>query len=70
VAFLGWNRSVSQIVDPLPTIVQAPRLFAGQIQLGDITQSSSAFLQVHGSLSFFRAVYDSFASYPGGHHPP
>ncbi|MDT5264644.1 MAG: vitamin B12/bleomycin/antimicrobial peptide transport system ATP-binding/permease protein [Mycobacterium sp.] len=63
VAFLGWNRSVSQIVDPLPTIVQAPRLFAGQIQLGDITQSSSAFLQVHGSLSFFRAVYDSFASY-------
>jgi putative ATP-binding cassette transporter len=40
-----------------------PRLFAGQIQLGDITQSSSAFLQVHGSLSFFRAVYDSFASY-------
>jgi vitamin B12/bleomycin/antimicrobial peptide transport system ATP-binding/permease protein len=63
VAFLGWNRSVSQIVDPLPTVVQAPRLFAGQIQLGDITQSSSAFLQVHGSLSFFRAVYDSFASY-------
>jgi vitamin B12/bleomycin/antimicrobial peptide transport system ATP-binding/permease protein len=63
VAFLGWNRSVSQIVDPLPTIVQAPRLFAGQIQLGDVTQSSSAFLQVHGSLSFFRAVYDSFASY-------
>jgi putative ATP-binding cassette transporter len=63
VAFLGWNRSVSQIVDPLPTVVQAPRLFAGQIQLGDITQSSSAFLQVHDSLSFFRAVYDSFASY-------
>ena len=63
VAFLGWNRSVTQIVDPLPTIVQAPRLFAGQIQLGDITQSSSAFLQVHGSLAFFRAVYDSFASY-------
>ena len=63
VAFLGWNRSMSQIVDPLPTVVQAPRLFAGQIQFGDVTQSSSAFVQVHGSLSFFRAVYDSFASY-------
>ena len=31
--FLGWNRSMNQIVDPLPTIVQAPRLFAGQIRL-------------------------------------
>jgi putative ATP-binding cassette transporter len=44
-------------------VVQAPRLFAGEIQLGDVTQSSSAFLSVHDSLAFFRAVYDSFASY-------
>ena len=28
IAFLGWNRSMNQIVDPLPTVVQAPRLFA------------------------------------------
>ena len=63
IAFLGWNRSMSQIVDPLPTVVQAPRLFAGEIQLGDVTQSSSAFLIVHDSLSFFRAVYDAFAGY-------
>jgi putative ATP-binding cassette transporter len=63
VAFLGWNRSMSQIIDPLPLIVQAPRLFAGDIQLGDVTQSASAFGRVHDSLSFFRAVYDSFASY-------
>ncbi len=34
IAFLGWNRSMSQIVDPLPIVVQAPRVFAGQIQLG------------------------------------
>jgi putative ATP-binding cassette transporter len=61
--FLGWNRSMNQIVDPLPTVVQAPRLFAGEIQLGDITQSSTAFRQVHDSLAFFRAVYDSFANY-------
>jgi putative ATP-binding cassette transporter len=61
--FLGWNRSMNQIVSPLPTVVQAPRLFAGEIQLGDVTQSSSAFISVHDSLAFFRAVYDSFANY-------
>jgi putative ATP-binding cassette transporter len=63
IAFLGWNRSMNQIVSPLPTVVQAPRLFAGEIQLGDVTQSSSAFLSVHDSLAFFRAVYDAFAGY-------
>jgi vitamin B12/bleomycin/antimicrobial peptide transport system ATP-binding/permease protein len=63
IAFLGWNRSMNEIVDPLPTIIQAPRLFAGQIQFGDVTQSSSAFNQLQGSLSFFRAVYDAFAGY-------
>ena len=63
IAFLGWNRSMSQIVDPLPTLVQAQRLFDGQIQLGDVTQSSHAFGRVANSLSFFRNVYDSFASY-------
>ncbi len=41
IAFLGWNRSMNQIVDPLPTIVQAPRLFDGQIQLGDVTSRRS-----------------------------
>jgi vitamin B12/bleomycin/antimicrobial peptide transport system ATP-binding/permease protein len=61
--FLGWNRAISQIVDPLPTVVQAPRLFAGEIDFGDVTQSSSAFGQLHDSLSWFRAVYDSFANY-------
>ncbi|WP_158168616.1 ABC transporter ATP-binding protein/permease [Mycolicibacterium smegmatis] len=63
VAFLGWNRSISQIIEPLPLIVQAPRLFAGELQLGDVTQSSSAFARVQSSLSFFRAVYDAFAGY-------
>jgi vitamin B12/bleomycin/antimicrobial peptide transport system ATP-binding/permease protein len=63
LAFLGWNKAMNQIVSPLPTIVQARRLFAGEIQFGDVTQSSSAFLQVHDSLAFFRAIYDSFASY-------
>jgi putative ATP-binding cassette transporter len=63
VAFIGWNRSMNQIVDPLPTVIQAPRMFDGQISLGDVTQSSSAFVQLQGSLSFFRSVYDAFASW-------
>jgi putative ATP-binding cassette transporter len=63
VAFLGWNKAMSQIIDPLPIIVQAPRLFAGELKFGDVSQSSAAFGSLQGSLSFFRAVYDAFASY-------
>jgi putative ATP-binding cassette transporter len=63
IAFLGWNRSMNDIVDPLPTVIQAPRLFAGEIQYGDVMQSASAFNQLQSSLSFFRSVYDAFASY-------
>jgi vitamin B12/bleomycin/antimicrobial peptide transport system ATP-binding/permease protein len=63
VAFLGWDIASHQIIGPLPFIVQAPRLLAGELTLGDVTQSRGAFLSVHDSLSFFRAVYDSFASY-------
>ena len=43
VLFTGWNLSMSQAIDPLPFIVQAPRLFAQQISLGDIFQSSTTF---------------------------
>ena len=63
VLFTGWNLSMSQAIDPLPFIVQAPRLFAREISLGDIFQSATAFHTIHNSLSFFRAAYDSFASY-------
>ena len=63
LALLGWNNSISQVINPLPLVVQAQRLFKGQISFGDVTQSASAFSSVHDSLSFFRAVYDSFAAY-------
>jgi len=63
LALLGWNQTISQIINPLPLVIQAQRLFKGQISFGDVTQSASAFNNVHDSLSFFRAVYDSFASY-------
>ncbi|HEV7583416.1 MAG TPA: ABC transporter ATP-binding protein/permease [Mycobacterium sp.] len=63
VGFIGWNVTVTQAINPLPFIVQAPRLFAGSIRLGDVTQSASAFRHIEDSLSFFRNAYDRFASY-------
>ncbi|MGI9124869.1 MAG: ABC transporter ATP-binding protein/permease, partial [Mycobacterium sp.] len=63
LALLGWNQSINQIINPLPLVVQAQRLFSGQISFGDVTQSATAFFNVHDSLTFFRSVYDSFAAY-------
>jgi putative ATP-binding cassette transporter len=63
LGFYGWNLAVSQAINPLPFVVQAQRLFAQQIQLGDVMQSSTAFGSIHDGLSYFRNVYDSFASY-------
>lgn len=63
IGFLGWNVTMSQTINPLPFIVQAPRLFAGSIKLGDVIQSAGAFGQIEESLSFFRNAYDRFASY-------
>jgi putative ATP-binding cassette transporter len=59
----GWNLSMSQIITPLPLIVQAPRLFKGEMDFGDVTQSASAFSNISDSLSFFRNAYDQFAAY-------
>ncbi|MDT5335865.1 MAG: vitamin B12/bleomycin/antimicrobial peptide transport system ATP-binding/permease protein [Mycobacterium sp.] len=63
VVFLGFNLSVSQAINPLPYIVQAQRLFAGEISFGDVMQSATAFHAIHDALSFFRNAYDAFASY-------
>ena len=63
VGFLGWNLTMSQTINPLPFVVQAPRLFAQQITFGDVMQSTSAFSSIHDGLSFFRNAYDAFASY-------
>ncbi|KAA1251861.1 ABC transporter ATP-binding protein/permease [Mycobacterium simiae] len=63
IAFNGWNLSVSQTIVPLPWVLQAPRLFAGQIEFGDVSQTAIAFGNIHDSLSFFRNNYDAFASF-------
>ncbi|KUI38181.1 multidrug ABC transporter ATP-binding protein [Mycobacterium sp. IS-1496] len=61
--FIGWNVSMSQAINPLPFLVQAQRLFAGQVSLGGVMQSATAFGVIHDSLSFFRNAYDEFAGY-------
>ncbi len=63
VRFTGWNLTVSQAINPLPYVVQAPRLFAREISFGDVIQSATAFATIHNALSFFREAYDEFASY-------
>lgn len=60
LAFVGWNFSISQLSVVFPYIVQAPRFFDGQIRLGDVSQTSSAFAEMHDALSFFRNAYEDF----------
>lgn len=63
VGFYGWNLSISQIIVPLPYLLQFPRFFDGQIKLGDMTQSAQAFSNIQSGLSFFRNTYDQFAGF-------
>ena len=63
LAFNGWNWSMGQIIVPLPYLLQFPRFFSGEITLGAMTQSASAFGQIQDGLSWFRNAYDTFAGY-------
>jgi vitamin B12/bleomycin/antimicrobial peptide transport system ATP-binding/permease protein len=63
ILFNGWNWSVTQAIVPLPWVIQAPRLFAGQIDFGDVSQTATAFGNINDSLSFFRNNYDAFAAF-------
>jgi vitamin B12/bleomycin/antimicrobial peptide transport system ATP-binding/permease protein len=63
VGWFGFNISMSQLIVPLPWVLQAPRLFAGQIKFGGVTQTAAAFNNISDGLSFFRNAYDQFASY-------
>jgi putative ATP-binding cassette transporter len=61
---LGWFTSFyAQLAVILPLVAIAPRFFAGQISLGVIFQTTSAFGQVHGSLAWFISAYTTFASW-------
>jgi len=61
---LGWFTSFyAQLAIIFPYVVVSPRFFSGQIQLGGIFQTASAFGQVQGSLSWFINAYTQFASW-------
>ena len=63
IIFNGWNWSMTQAIVPLPWVIQAPRLFSGQIAFGDVGQTATSFGEIHEGLSFFRNNYDGFASF-------
>ena len=63
VSLSGFNEMFSQSVQLFPIILQAPRLFSGQIQLGDIQQTVQSFARLQKALSFFRLFYDKFTAY-------
>jgi putative ATP-binding cassette transporter len=51
------------VIVPLPWLVQGPRMFAGELTFGDVTQTATGFATVSDKLSFFRNTYDEFASF-------
>ncbi|CPV55508.1 ABC transporter ATP-binding protein [Mycobacteroides abscessus subsp. abscessus] len=63
LGFSGWNLSVTQAAEVFPVIIQAPRLFAGDLTLGQLLQTTGAFRNLQTNLSFFRNAYDNFAAY-------
>jgi putative ATP-binding cassette transporter len=61
---ITWFRSgYGQIAIIFPYVVAAPRYFSGQIKLGDLMQTASAFGQVQGALSWFVTAYTQLASW-------
>jgi putative ATP-binding cassette transporter len=63
MGFYGWNLSMSQIIVVAPYVLQFRRFYNGEITLGDMSQSASAFGSIQDGLSFFRNAYDQFAGY-------
>jgi putative ATP-binding cassette transporter len=61
---LTWFTSFyGQLAIIFPLVVASPRFFSGQIQLGAIFQTASAFGQVQGALSWFISSYTNFATW-------
>lgn len=52
-----------QLASIFPIVVAAPRYFAGQIQLGGLTQTAGAFGRVQESLSWFVSSYSELANW-------
>jgi putative ATP-binding cassette transporter len=57
----AFQSSIGQATAVFPYLVQAPRFFAKEIQLGDLMQTGGAFNSVYESLAFIIDAYDSIA---------
>jgi putative ATP-binding cassette transporter len=60
---MGFTASYDQIAAVFPSLVAAPRYFAGAIQLGGLMQISFAFVKVRESLSWFITAYAELAEW-------
>jgi putative ATP-binding cassette transporter len=60
---MGFTASYDQIAAIFPSLVAAPRYFAGAIQLGGLMQISFAFVKVRESLSWFIIAYTELAEW-------
>lgn len=58
-----FNNGLTQGVQLLPLMLQAPRFFAGQVTIGDMHQTVQAFNRLQRALSFFRNFYEEFTAY-------
>ncbi len=52
-----------QVASVFPIVVAAPRYFAGQMQLGGLTQTAGAFSSVQDAMSWFISFYTTLASW-------
>lgn len=52
-----------QVASVFPIVVAAPRYFAGQVTLGVVTQTSGAFGEVQGAMSWFVDTYSTIAAW-------
>jgi vitamin B12/bleomycin/antimicrobial peptide transport system ATP-binding/permease protein len=61
---LNWFRNgYDQVAIIFPYLVVAPRYFSGQVQLGGLMQTASAFGHVQGALSWFVTAYAQLADW-------
>lgn len=61
---VNWLTSgYNQLAVIFPVLMAAPRFFAGQMKLGGLMQTSSAFGSVHGALSYLVNSYTTIAEW-------
>ncbi|MGA0595336.1 ABC transporter ATP-binding protein/permease [Enterovirga sp. CN4-39] len=60
---IAFTASYGQLNAVIPYILVAPYYFAGQIQLGGLTQTAGAFGRVESTMSFFITFYTTIADY-------